>query len=57
MTLAHIKMIESILELLQDADGETEIIQLASGKYKLPETMNETFQQFKQELRWAKRLQ
>lgn len=57
MTLAHIKMIESILELLQDADGETEIIQLASGKYKLPETMNETFQQFKQELRWVKRLQ
>lgn len=47
-------MIQNILELLKDANGETEVIQIAQGKYKFPETMKEMFQQFKQERQWKK---
>lgn len=47
-------MIQNILELLREANGETEVIQIAQGKYKFPESVKETFQQFKQELRWKK---
>lgn len=47
-------MIENILELLREAKGETEVIRIAQGKYKFPESLKETFQQFKQELQWKK---
>ncbi len=47
-------MIENILELLKDAKGETEVIQIAQGKHKFPESIKEAFQQFKQELQWKK---
>jgi hypothetical protein len=47
-------MIETILELLKTANGESEIIRIAQGKYKFPESMKEMFQQFKQESQWKK---
>jgi hypothetical protein len=47
-------MIGNILELLKDAKGETEVIRIAQGKYKFPESIKETFSQFKKELQWKK---
>lgn len=47
-------MIETILQLLKGANGESEIIQTAQGKYKFPESMKEMFEQFKQERQWKK---
>ena len=43
-----------ILQLLQDANGETENIRIAQGKYKFPESLKETFAQFKKEIAWKK---
>jgi hypothetical protein len=48
-------MIKNILELLPYAKGETETIQIAKGKYYLPETLRDTFNVFKKEVRWQKR--
>jgi hypothetical protein len=45
-------MLENILELLKYADGETENIQIAQGKYKLPLTLKDGFKTLKQEIRW-----
>jgi hypothetical protein len=42
-------MIKHILELLRLADiGNSETIDIAKGKYKLPENINE----FKKQLKW-----
>tara|TARA_R100000657_G_C4665924_1_gene109852 strand:- start:537 stop:665 length:129 start_codon:yes stop_codon:yes gene_type:complete len=40
-------MIKNILELLQFAKGETEAIKIAQGKYKMPESIKEMFNQLK----------
>lgn len=48
-------MIKNILELLPYAKGETETIQIAKGKYYLPETLRDTLNVFKKEVRWQKR--
>ena len=48
-------MIKNILDLLQHAKGETENIRIAQGKYYLPETLRDTFNVFKKEVRWQKR--
>jgi hypothetical protein len=45
-------MLENILELLKYADGETENIRIAQGKYKLPLTLKDGFKTLKQEIRW-----
>ena len=42
-------MIKNILELLPLVQGETENIRIAKGKYKLPETVKEAWQRFKQQ--------
>lgn len=47
-------MIKNILELLEVAKGETEIIQIAQGKYYLPETIKDTVKKIKTEYRWQK---
>ena len=47
-------MIKNILELLPYAKGETETIQIAQGKYYLPETLKDSFNVFKKEIRWQK---
>jgi len=45
-------MIKNILELLKHANGETENIRIAQGKYKLPLTIREGYKALKQEIQW-----
>lgn len=40
-------MIKEIIELLEEARGETENIRIAQGKYYLPETFKDTIKQIK----------
>jgi len=44
-------MLRNIFELLQIANGETERIRIAQGKYKLPETFKELVKQIKKDLK------
>ena len=44
-------MLQNIIELLQIANGETERIRIAQGKYKLPETFKELVKQIKKDLK------
>lgn len=44
-------MLKNIFELLQIANGETERIRIAQGKYKLPETFKELVKQIKNDLK------
>ena len=48
-------MLKIIIDLLANANGETENIRIAQGKYKLPETFSETFKQIKTEIKWLKK--
>tara|TARA_R100000654_G_scaffold30617_1_gene55502 strand:- start:1679 stop:1825 length:147 start_codon:yes stop_codon:yes gene_type:complete len=48
-------MLQGILQLLDMADGETENIRIAQGKYKLPNTFKEGFKQIKNEMKWLKK--
>lgn len=45
-------MIELILQLLKEVNGETENIRIAKGKNKLPETFIGVFKKFKKEKQW-----
>tara|TARA_R100000664_G_C2736461_1_gene125806 strand:+ start:739 stop:885 length:147 start_codon:yes stop_codon:yes gene_type:complete len=45
-------MIQSILQLLEFANGETENIRIAQGKYELPKTFTRTLKQIKNEIKW-----
>lgn len=46
-------MLKDILELLQDDHyGESEYIEVAKGKYKIPETWSEISNQFTRQLQW-----
>ena len=47
-------MIKEILELLKDTDCNTEIVQLAKGKNKFPDSFKEVFKRQKQEIKWKK---
>lgn len=47
-------MIKSILEMMQFANGDTEDIRIAQGKYYLPETIKDTAKKIKTEYRWHK---
>ena len=47
-------MIQGILELLAYANGETENIRIAQGKYELPKTFKKTVKQIKDEIKWRK---
>jgi len=47
-------MIKNILELLSFVQDDTENIRIAKGKYKLPETFKEGFEQLKKELKQIK---
>ena len=49
-------MIQNILELLEFADGETENIRIAQGKYSLPKNVKQGYKQVKKEIRWQKKL-
>lgn len=48
-------MLQNILELLQIANGETERIQIAQGKYELPKTFKRTFKQIKNQIKWQRK--
>tara|TARA_R100000700_G_C3167923_1_gene142829 strand:+ start:55 stop:201 length:147 start_codon:yes stop_codon:yes gene_type:complete len=45
-------MIQSILQLLEFANGETENIRIAQGKYSIPKTIKGAVKQFKNEIKW-----
>ena len=47
-------MIKNIIELLSVVNGETELIQIAQGKYKLAKTFKEGFKQTTQQAKWKK---
>lgn len=47
-------MIKNILELLPLVNGGTELIDIAKGKYKYPESIGEAYQQFKKDLKTLK---
>jgi hypothetical protein len=46
-------MINLILEMLQQANGETENIRIAQGKNKLPNTLKDGYKQLKTQSKWA----
>ncbi len=45
-------MIRLILDSLKYANGETENIKIAQGKYKLPTTLKEGYKALKREIKW-----
>jgi hypothetical protein len=45
-------MIKNLLELLEIAQGETENIKVAQGKYYLPDSYKDTFKKIKREAKW-----
>lgn len=47
-------MIKEILELLKDTDCNAEIVQLAKGKNKFPDSFKEVFKRQKQQIKWKK---
>ena len=47
-------MIETILKGLELTDSNNELIQIAKGKYKYPESMKEAFEKFKKQVQWLK---
>jgi hypothetical protein len=47
-------MIEQILDLLKDTDCKSEIVQLAKGKNKFPESFKEVFKRQKQDKEWKR---
>ena len=52
-------MIDKILELLNSSEhyGQSELIEIAKGKYKLPMTFKEAKQQHKRNRKWLLRKQ
>jgi hypothetical protein len=47
-------MIKEILFLLKNTNCKEEIVQIAKGKNKFPESFKEIFTRQKQELKWKK---
>ena len=47
-------MIKKILDLLKDTDCKAEVVQLAKGKNKFPDSFKEIFTRQKQDIRWKK---
>jgi hypothetical protein len=52
-------MIKHILDLLalDDFCGQSELIEIAKGKYQRPTTFKQGFNQIKREIKWLKRKQ
>ena len=48
-------MIQQILQLLEFANGETENIKIAQGKYALPTSLKKGYEQIKKEIKWQKK--
>ena len=47
-------MIKEILDLLKDTNCKAEVVQLAKGKNKFPDSFKEVFTRQKQEIEWKK---
>lgn len=47
-------MIQLLIDLLEEANGETENIRIAQGKYYLPDNLKDTFKTIKREVQWRK---
>ena len=47
-------MIKEVLELLKETDCKSEIVQLAKGKNKFPNSFKELFTREKQARQWRK---
>ena len=47
-------MIKEILDLLKNTDCKAEVVQLAKGKNKFPDSFKEIFTRQKQDIRWKK---
>tara|TARA_B100000809_G_scaffold237072_1_gene256570 strand:- start:234 stop:377 length:144 start_codon:yes stop_codon:yes gene_type:complete len=47
-------MIKEILQLLKDTDCKSDIVQLAKGKNKFPNSFRELYKRQKQEFKWKK---
>jgi hypothetical protein len=47
-------MLQNILDLLKIANGETENIRIAQGKYHLPEGLMGAGKKIKREAKWKK---
>jgi hypothetical protein len=47
-------MIKGILEMLELAKGDSELIQIAQGKYYLPEDIKGTVKRIKTEYKWQR---
>lgn len=47
-------MIKQILEMLELANGDTEDIRIAQGKYYLPEDIKSTVKRIKTEYKWQR---
>ena len=47
-------MIKQILELLKDTESKSEVVQLAKGKNKFPDSLKELVQREKNIIRWKK---
>ena len=48
-------MIKEILFLLKDTDCKAEVVQLAKGKNKFPDSFKEVFTRQKQEREWLRK--
>jgi len=48
-------MIKEILELLKDTDCKSEIVQIAKGKNKFPDSFKELIKREKQALKWQRK--
>jgi hypothetical protein len=47
-------MIKEILDLLRETDCKSEIVQIAKGKNKFPDTFKELITRQKREIEWKK---
>jgi len=47
-------MIKEVLDLLSQTDCTSEVVQLAKGRNKFPDTFKELFKRQKQESKWKK---
>ena len=48
-------MIKMLLKMLEIADGQTENIRIAQGKYLYPKTFGGALKGFKKDLKWLKK--
>jgi hypothetical protein len=48
-------MIKNVIDLLDYAQGETENIRIAQGKYYLGEGFKKMYKQYKKEFEWQRR--